>query len=339
MNWYLDNGKESDVVVSSRICLVRNLKDYSFKPKMTDKQTKELIDKISFVTPSIGYGLKFIKLEDLDDITKLSLVEKHIIDSEMLSEKNKKDCAILINDEENICIEINLKDHIRIQVFDTGLDLQNTMKLAKEIDEKLDDILHFASNNEFGYLTVSPLDTGTGLKASVIVHLPALKITGNASKVLHIVNNFGMNIKGIFGEEGQVKGDMYNISNNQTLGITEDEIINNLDNITKKVIEQERTARNYLTKNRIDLEDRVYRAYGLLSNAVKLTSDECISLLSDVKLGTDLGIITQLNDKKIKELELNTKPANLQKYLGEILNAYDRQIKRSEVVKQIINSK
>lgn len=336
MNWYLDNGKESDVIVSSRIRLARNLQGLPFKNKMKKENINELLEKVKFITPSLGYGLKYLRVKDMDDVTKLSLVEKHIISPDIISDKNEEVSSILINDEENICIMINEEDHIRIQVFNSGLDLQNTMNLAREIDEKLDELLHFAVNEKYGYLTACPTNVGTGLRASVMVHLPALKLTGNISKILHIVNSFGMTIRGIYGEESQSKGDMYQISNNQTLGIREDEIINNLENITKKVMEQERLARSYLAKDRIDLEDKVYRAFGILTNAVKLSSDECISLLSDIKLGTDLGIIKELNDSKVKELELYTKPANLQKYVGKILNVYDRDIKRGEIIKEII---
>lgn len=336
-NWYLENGKESDIVISSRVRLARNLKQIPFNPKMTSNDKANLLEKIKYITPSLGYGLKYIELKDMDDLTKMSLVEKHIISPEAVLAKQEA-LAILINDEENICIVVNEEDHIRLQVFSSGLDLQNTLNLATEIEIKLDELLHFAANEKYGYLTACPTNVGTGLRISTMVHLPALKITGNISKILHIVNSFGMVIRGVYGEESQSKGDIYQISNNQTLGISEKEIANNLENITKKIIEQERLARKYLCKNNIELKDRVYRSYGILTNAVKLDQDECINLLSDVKLGTDLGIIDKLTDSKVKKLELYTKPANLQKYAGEILNAYDRNIKRAEIIKQIVES-
>lgn len=334
MNWYLENGKDSDVIISSRIRFARNLKEFPFKIKMTKENINILLEKIKFVTPSIGYGLKFFYLKDIDDITKMSLLEKHIISPEIAL--SKEDIAILVNEEENICIILNEEDHIRLQIFTSGLDLQNALNLAIELDKKLDDLLHFSCNKEYGYLTACPTNVGTGLRASVMVHLPALKMTGNLSKVLHIVNNFGMAIRGMYGEESQSRGDIYQISNNQTLGIDEKEIIRNLENITKKVMEQERLARKYLAKNSIDLEDKVYRSYGVLANARKLSSDEADKLLSDVKLGTDLGIISELNDKKIKELMLYTKPANLQKRVGKVLETNERDKKRAEVIKEII---
>lgn len=336
MNWYLENGKDSDIIVSSRIRLARNIKEFPFKIKMTKEDKNKLLEKVKFITPSIGYGLKFLYLKDMDDITKMSLVEKHILSPEMALKK-EQDGAILINDEENICIMLNEEDHIRLQVFASGLDLQNTLNLAVEIDEKLDELLGFSTSEKYGFLTACPTNVGTGLRASVMVHLPALKMTGNLNKLLHIVNSFGMTIRGAYGEESKAKSDIYQISNNQTLGITEKEIVTNLENITKKVMEQERLARKYLAKNSDDLEDKVYRSYGILTNARKLTSEECDNLLSDIKLGTDLGIIEELNDNKVKELMLYTKPANLQKRVGKLLDSNERDKSRTEVIKKIIN--
>jgi len=335
LNWYLENGKDSDIIISSRIRLARNIKEFPFKIKMTKEDKNKLLEKVKFITPSIGYNLKFLYLKDIDDITKMSLVEKHILSPEIALNK-EQDSAILINDEENICIMINEEDHIRLQVFTSGLDLQNTLNLAIEIDEKLNEILGFSSSEKYGFLTACPTNVGTGLRASVMVHLPALKITGNLSKLLHIVNSFGMTIRGAYGEDTKAKSDIYQISNNQTLGITEKEIVTNLDSITKKVMEQERLARKYLAKNSDDLEDKVYRSFGILTNARKLSSEETDNLLSDIKLGTDLGIIEELNDNKVKELMLYTKPANLQKRVGKILDANERDKNRAEVIKKII---
>lgn len=335
MNWYLENGKDSDIIVSSRIRLARNIKEFPFKIKMTKEDKNKLLEKVKFITPSIGYGLKFLYLKDMDDITKMSLVEKHILSPEMALKK-EQDGAILINDEKNICIMLNEEDHIRLQVFASGLDLQNTLNLAVEIDEKLDELLGFSASEKYGFLTACPTNVGTGLRASVMVHLPALKMTGNLNKLLHIVNSFGMTIRGAYGEESKAKSDIYQISNNQTLGITEKEIVTNLENITKKVMEQERLARKYLAKNSDDLEDKVYRSYGILTNARKLTSEECDNLISDIKLGTDLGIIEELDDSKVKELMLYTKPANLQKRVGKLLDTNERDKSRTYVIKQII---
>ena len=334
-NWYLQNGKESDVVVSSRVRLSRNLNGFNFLNRCSKEKQEEILEKIKEIVPSLGYGLKFIKLDDLDEVTKLSLVEKNLISPEF-TVKNKNVKAIIINDEENISIMLNEDDHIKIQVFSAGQELDNLMSLIVEIDEKLGEMVEYAYNKNFGYLTASPVDIGTGMKASVIVHLPALTLTGNLSKVLRIVNNLGLSIKGVYGEGSQNYGDLYQISNNQTIGITEKEIIANVKNITEKIIEQERTARKYLCKNELELRDIVYRAFGVLTFASKLGTEECRKLLSEVKMGVDLGILNEIDDGKVKKLELYTKPGNLQKYVGKTLDGYEREIKRAEVVKQIV---
>ncbi len=336
LNWYLQSGNESDVVYSTRIRMARNIKGIPFVNRYTKKDAMKVIDTIENIISSLGYGLKLIRLRDLDDITKLSFVEKHLISPEFAYNKSEIG-AIAINDDENICIMINEEDHIRLQVISSGLELENLLNLAIEIDKKLEELVGYAYNDKYGFLTSCPTNVGTGLRASVMVHLPALDKTGNIRKVLEVVNSFDMNIRGIYGEGSNVQGDIYQISNKQSLGITEEEIIKNLKIITDRVIEQERLARKILSKKGIELEDKIYRAYGVLSNAKKLTSEECNILLSDVKLGTDLGIIKELNDLKVKKLQTYTRPANLQKYVGQTLDTYARDVKRAEVVKEIIN--
>lgn len=338
LNWYLQNGKDSDVVVSSRIRFARNLSNFPFIIKL-DKNIKQKIEEtIKDVTPSIGYGLKFIRLKDMDEITKMALVEKRLVSPNFVLNKENIG-AILINDDENISVMINEEDHLRIQVMSSGLDLENLMNLSIELDEKIGSVLPYAYNEKYGFLTACPTNVGTALRVSVMVHLPGLARTGNIRKILEVINNFGMNIRGIYGEGSKSGGDMYQVSNKQTLGISEAEIVKNLKLITEKIIEQERLARKILAKDNMELEDKVYRAYGTLVNARKISSEEARDLLSEVKLGTDLGIIKELNDLKVKKLELYTKPANLQKYLGNQIDSYERDIRRAEVIKQIIEEK
>lgn len=338
LNWYLQNGKDSDVVISSRIRLARNLANFPFMEK-ADTQTKQKIeDTIKEITPSIGYGLKFVKLKDMDEITKMTLLEKRLVSPNFAL--NKEDIgAMLINDDENISIMINEEDHFRIQVMASGLDLENLINFATEIDEKISSLVNYAYNEKYGFLTACPTNAGTGIRASVMVHLPGLARTGNIRKILEVINNFGMNIRGIYGEGTKSGGDMYQVSNKQTLGLSEQEIVKNLKLITEKIIEQERLARKILARDNIELEDKIYRAYGIFTNARKISSEEARDLLSEIKLGTDLGILQELNDLKVKKLELYTKPANLQKYLGKQVDSYERDIKRAEVIRQIIGEK
>ena len=265
----------------------------------------------------------------------MSLVEKNLISPEYAV--HNEDGAILINDEENICIMINDEDHLKIQVFSSGLELENTLNYAIEVDQKIEEILGYATSKKYGYLTSLPTNCGTGLKASVMVHLPALTITKNINKVFYTINNFGVNIVGAYGENSKEYGDVFQISNKRTLGVTEKEIIENIKVVTEKLIEQERKARKFLAKDTLDLEDTIYRSYGLLSNCRKISFDEAQKLISNVKIGTDLGILPELNDSKVQQLILYTKPANMQKYLGEQYEALERDIKRAEVIKKIMS--
>ena len=265
----------------------------------------------------------------------MSLVEKNLISPEFALKKQETG-AILINEEENICIMVNEEDHLRLQVFNCGLDLDGTFNLAKELDQKIEKVLNIAKSKKYGYLTSCPTNVGTGIRASVMVHLPGLTKTGNIRKILESINSFGMNIRGVYGENSEVSGDMYQISNKKTLGLKEEEIVKNLKAITEKIIEQEHLARKYLGKKHVELEDKVYRSYGIFSNCRKIGAEETRKLLSDIKLGTDMGIIKELDDTKVAKLYLYTKPANLEKYLGEELDAYERDIRRAEVIKEII---
>lgn len=335
MNWYLQSSETSDVAKSTRIRLARNLQDFKFNLSKKD-DIERLENKIKEGLYNIGYGLRFFKLKDMDDITKMSLVEKNLISPDFVLNKNDTG-SILINDEENICIMIGNEDHLEIQVFNCGLDLDNTLNLAVEIDKKIGETLGYAISKKYGYLTACPNNVGTGLRASVMVHLPALSKTKNTKKVLEAINSFGINIRGVYGENTESTGDMYQISNKQTLGITEKEIVENLNVIVEKIIKQERQARKILAKDDIALEDLIYRSYGILSNCKKISSEETRTLLSNIKLGTDLGILKELTDLKVQKLYLYTKPANLQKYVGEQYEAIERDIKRAEVIQQIMN--
>ncbi|OKZ74099.1 MAG: hypothetical protein BHW00_05615 [Clostridium sp. 26_22] len=328
MNWYLQSGKDSDVVTNTRIRFARNLQGFKFNLK-NPKDIEELKNKIKENTYAIGYGLKYLELKDMDDITKMSLVEKNLI-SKDYALKNKTG-AILINDEENICIIINDDDHLKVQVFSSGFELENTLNFAIELDKKIEEVLGYATSKKYGYLTSMPTNCGTGLKASVMVSLPALEKTRNIDKVFYNLSNFGINILEL--------NNAFEISNKRTLGITEGDIIQNIKVVTEKLIEQERNARKFLDKDKISLEDTIYRSYGLLTNCRKITLEETEKLLSNVKIGTDLGILPELTDSKIQKMYLYSKPANMQKYLGEQYEAFERDIKRAEVIKNIIKEK
>ena len=331
-NWYLQNGKESDVVLSTRVGLSRNLDGFSFVNKCNKDDRIKILNLVEDIVPNIGYNLKLLNLKDMDKITRSSLVEKNIISPDF-SENNQEGYAILINEEENICIMINEEDHLTIQVFSEGLEIENSTALAIEIDKKIEKLLKYAYSDKYGYLTACPTNVGTAMRVSTMLHLPALSKTGNLSKILVFSSNLGMNIRGTYGEGSESEASVYQISNNQTLGTTEEEIAKSVKTVTERIIEQERNARKKLGKSELIFENRIYRAYGLLTCSKILTSVECMDLLSDVKLGTDMGIIKELDDLKIRKIWLYTKSANLQKYFGQELTEEEQNVKRCELIR------
>ena len=336
MNWYLQSGKQSDVAISTRVRFSRNINGYKFN--LNKQELEELENKIKMSVYEIGYGLRFLYLKDMDEITKQSLVEKNLLTPEYIKQRNNTG-AIMINDEENICILIGEEDHLKIQIYSSGLEIENTLNFAIELDKKIEEVLGYCVSKKYGYLTSCPNNVGTGLKISVMLHLPVLDQTGNTKKVFQAINNFGVDIKGIYGENGNVVGGLYQISNKQTLGISENEIAKNIEIITQKIIDQERKARKLIANNGIELEDEIYRAYGIFANCKKISIEEAIELLSLIKLGVDLGILDEVTDMQVQKLYLYIKPANMQKYLGEQLGKIDREIKRAEVIKQILEDK
>ena len=335
MNWYLQSGKDSDVVISTKIKFSRNLQGFKFNLK-TKKEIEELKNKIKENVYAFGYDLKYLELKDMDEITIQSLVEKDLISEGFAQNKNG---AILINDEENICIMINNEDHLEIQIFSSGLELENTLNYGIELDKKIEDVLGYATSQKYGYLTSLPTNCGTGLKVFVKVHLPALVLTNNVDKMFYAINNFGINIFDLNTNRNTKHGDTFGISNKRTLGITENDIIENIKIVTDKVIDEERKTRKLLADESIELEDTIYRSYGLLSNARKISLDETKILLSNIKMGTDLGILDELNDKKVQELYLYTQDKKIKKYIGKQIDKIDLDVNRAKVIKNIINEK
>ena len=331
MSWYLEEGNDSDVVVSSRIRLARNIDGIKFVRMASDEELKNVLESIK--NSKIDRSLHFIKLEDLDITMQNSLVEKHIISNDLLNTKNS---GILLNDNENIAIMINEEDHLIIQVMKPGFNLEDALSEALKLDDKISEKIKYAYNDKYGFLTACPTNVGTGLRASVMLHLPALRITGKIDRVLDVVNKVDLNVRGVYGEGSEAIGDLYQVSNKVSLGLSEEEIVNNVKSIVKKLIEQERKAREYLKGKGLEFEDKVYRAYGSLMYAKKMSYSECAKLISLVRLGINMKIIDEIDNRKLNEISVFTKPATLQKCLKKELNAFERDEERCKLIKQIM---
>jgi protein arginine kinase len=329
------NGPESDIVISSRIRLARNLNDFSFPIKMDSKQSEDVLDRVKNVLVNEKSDLNFIDIENLTNVDLFSMVEMHLISPEFAKSNRKK--GLILSSSEIISIMVNEEDHLRIQVLDSGLKLDSIWEKCIEIDKKLEDNVDIAFSDQFGYLTSCPTNVGTGMRVSTMLHLPALVMSGYINKILEVCGKLGIAVRGLYGENSKAYGNMFQISNQITLGLEENEIINNVKNIVKHIIEQERIFRNEIYKqNPILMEDKVSRSYGIFANAKILTSEEAFKLISDVRLGIDMSIIKGIDIVKINKILSLMQSANLQRLSGKRLNTHEVNIKRAEIVQKII---
>jgi protein arginine kinase len=341
MNTNINNSTNTDVVISSRVRLARNLKNFPFPAKMTNDQRRVVIDTIknAFFSSNfeISNNFSFVDILALDPIDKQVLVEKHLISPDLAS--NKLASGAIISNDETISIMINEEDHLRIQCIYPGFNIDTALDLCYKLDTLLNEKIEFAYNDKYGYLTSCPTNLGTALRTSVMVHLPALSLTGYLTNILESSMKLGLTVRGIFGENTQSAGDIYQVSNQKTLGQTEEWISKNVINIATQIVEQERFFRNELSKkNPLKIEDRLYRALGLLHSARIISVEESLKLLSDVKLGVDIGIIKNIKIDDILSLMLLILPGCLQKSLGKLLTLNNIDSERANLIRNILNS-
>lgn len=338
--WLKGTGPNSDIVMSSRIRLARNLDKLPFSHWANKKQQEEVISKTQDVIFASNYlqGALFLEMGSLNSVDKQFLIERHLISREHALNVDHK--AVVISDNEIISIMINEEDHLRIQVIQSGFNLIEAWRLISAIESELDKKLNFAFSADWGYLTACPTNTGTGMRASVMLHLPALVLTKQIGRVLQAISKLSLTARGFYGEGTEASGNFFQISNQVTLGQREEDIIDNIERIIRQVIEHEQNARQtLLAKNRETLEDRIWRAYGTLKSAYIITSNETIELLSSLRLGVDLGIIKDFNRQLINELSILTQPAHLQKIEGKKLSPTERDAKRAGLIRRKLEGK
>lgn len=329
MAWFNKNGNESDVVVSTRIRLARNIVGTPFPPRWSDEQAKSLTDKIKLAA---GDGFEFLNLDNAPELNKSSLIEEHIISREMLGGKNK---SLLLSKDGNESIMVGEEDHIRMQVIMPGFDVDAAYKAADALDDKLAATLDFAFDSQFGYLTHCTTNVGTGLRASVMLHLPAMRMVGRMNMLTGEVGKLGLTIRGLYGEGSEAKGDLYQLSNQITLGISEKQACDKLKNVTLQIVNAERELRKKLADSqKSDIEDRLWRAFGTLKYARKLSSSECESLLSSVKLGINMGIIDCVSNETVNSLMIKAEPAHISLGVGRALAPDERDKVRAEMIRK-----
>lgn len=337
--WLKETGPYSDIVVSTRVRLARNIEGLPFPHLLDEKKAEELkklvTDSVISANSSFENQFDIISMKDLSQIERLNFLEKYLVSPDLI--RHSKIGAALINKEETISILINEEDHIRIQCLLPGLQLEKAWDLAQNVDDLIEEKIRYAYEEELGYLTACPTNLGTGVRVSVMLHLPALSLTGHIQGVLKASGQIGLAVRGIYGEGTDFLGHLYQISNQVTLGITEGEIISNIFDVTMQIIQNERTAREKLLQHRrIELEDKVFRSYGLLKNARVMSRSEAMQLISDIKLGINLGLIENNNMEILNELTALIQPGCLQKHYSKELSESDRDIKRAQLIREML---
>lgn len=333
--WLKGTGPNSNIVISSRIRLARNLDRIPFSHWANKKQKEEVLKKVKEVVTSNNYtkAALFLQMADLNNLDKQFLIERHLVSKEHALRANHK--AVVISDKEILSIMINEEDHLRIQVMQSGFNLDEAWQIIKRIDGEFEKKLNFACSRTWGYLTACPTNTGTGLRASVMLHLPALVMSKQINKVLQAITKLNLTARGFYGEGTEASGNFFQISNQVTLGHPEEDILDNIERIIKQVIGHEQNARKALfEQDGPRIKDLIWRAFATLKNAHIITSKETIDLFSSVRLGIDLGILKGLDIQRINQIFILIQPAHLQKIEGKTLSPQERDIKRAELIRK-----
>lgn len=321
-----------NIVMTSRIRLARNLKNYRFPVNMNQEEAEKVIQEVNNAIGRINLNYKLEYMRDLSDNQKNSLIENHII-SPALAEK-KDIAAFLLSPDKKVSIMLNEEDHIRIQTLEKGMSLKECWELSTKIDDVIEESVDYAFDNELGYVTSCPTNIGTGMRASVMIHLPALSITNQIEKLFYGVSQLGVAVRGVYGEGTKSLGHLYQISNQGTLGASEETLIDKITQIVRQIVEKEIKTREHLKKNNFDqIEDEFYRAYGLLTNARKMTTEEAMKLISLIKLGRDMEMINVAAEKDLYELMSKIQPSNLAESIENELLPKERDNKRAEIIR------
>lgn len=333
--WLSGKGRESLVVLSSRVRLARNVAGCQF-PGSADSATRDRIvnyfDSTRARSKLLSEGL-YYKATDLSKLDQDFLVERHLISPGFLNGESSK--ALYIDPQERLSVMVNEEDHLRIQALSPGLDPEGAYKLATTYDAEISGHLEYAYDPDFGYLTACPTNVGTGMRASVLIHLPGLVLTREIDKVISHITRSGLVVRGFYGEGSDVLGNLFQLSNQTTLGVSEDETLRQINRVADEIIENEAGARQRLVNEAADMiEDKIWRAYGILKHARVLTSEEVMNLLSAVRLGHAMKIIDFLDVALVNEILLLSQPSHLQKYYGREMDATRRDFVRAQMVRE-----
>lgn len=338
--WLSGEGEEALVVLSTRVRLARNIAGCSY-PSSADSETKDRVvnyfDSTMARSKTLGAG-NYFKAVDIDDLDKNFLIERHLISPTFLDGELSK--SLYIDQSERISVMVNEEDHLRIQSLAPGLDPKGAYELASRYDSEIGRYLEYDYDPDFGYLTACPTNAGTGMRASILIHLPGLVLTREIEKVISQITRSGLIVRGFYGEGSDVLGNLFQVSNQNTLGLTEDDILNQITKSAREIIDSEAEARKLLVDEAADMiEDKIWRAYGILKHARVLTSEEVMNLLSALRLGHAMKIIDFLDLALINEVLLLSQPAHLQKFYGSEMDHNKRDFVRAQMVREKLRDK
>ena len=336
---WISGGPESDVVISSRARLARNIASFQFTTRISDDERAELERKVRSAIEAAAVASPgfYVDLMEASPVDRQFLVERHLISREHQEATGQR--GVAIKEDERVSIMVNEEDHLRLQALVPGLAVSDAWHRIDEIDTALEETLDFAFSPQYGYLTACPTNVGTGLRVSVMLHLPSLAITRQLEKVFQAVTRLGLAVRGLYGEGTEATGHFYQISNQSSLGKSEEHIVSNLEAVVPQVVEYEQEARRaLLEKDRSRLEDRSWRAYGMLANARVVTSEEALAFLSALRLGVYLGLVDRVRLETVNELLVFSQPAHLQKLEGRELGPAERDDLRAALLRRRLSS-
>ena len=328
--WLRGTGPDSDVVVSSRIRLARNLSQFPFPIRAEDAVRAEIFSLLSGTLGDLDVSpsLHPFDVDRLDDLDRHLLVERQLISRELADADGPR--GVAVSRDETVSVMMNEEDHLRVQVLASGFAVAEAWEKADAVDDAIERELPYAFDEQFGFLTACPTNCGTGMRASVMLHLPALVLTKEIAKVFQALQKIRLAVRGLYGEGSQAMGDYYQISNQVTLGNSEADIVAKIGEVVPNIISYERRVRKALVKqDRRSLHDQIARAHGVLRSAQTISSEETMSLLSSLRLGVNLGLIDELEPATVNELFIHTQPAHLQKLKGEPLETGERNVARA----------
>jgi protein arginine kinase len=337
--WFGGSGPMADIVISSRVRLARNLAGFEFLTTCSTSHKTQILEKLKEAIMPLDFGgeLLYIGIDGVSPLERDFLVERHLISRYLAHAKGPR--GVVLDTNESFTAMINEEDHLRMQVFKSGLQLEECWQQINRIDDMIEKKVEYSFSTRYGYLTACPTNLGTGIRVSVMLHLPALKMTGHIDKFFNATRDMDLAVRGLFGEGTEAMGDFYQISNQVSLGISEEEIISDFTRtIVPKIVEYEIAARKHLLSKEDDiLNDKIYRALGVLRNAYLISSQEALLLLSHVRMGVNMNRLEGISIPTINELFQLTQPAHLQLNNGRILDPTQRDVLRAQIIREHLN--